>query len=76
VPDRKWGEVGCAVVVPAPSAEVTLEDIAQKLDGRLARYKIPRSMVQLQSLPRNALGKVDKKQLRRTVGGDRPPSAR
>ncbi len=64
----RWGEVGRAVVVPADGTSVTVEDLAAQLDGRLARYKIPRSLVLVDALPRNALGKLDKKALRATYG--------
>ena len=65
---QQWGEVGRAVVVPAAGVAMTVEDLAAHLDGRLARYKIPRSLVLVDALPRNALGKLDKKVLRATHG--------
>ena len=68
VADAKWGEVGRAVVVAANGATLTLDDVASKLDGRLARYKIPKSLVLVDALPRNVLGKLDKKQLRAEFG--------
>ena len=54
---------------------ITLDDVAAKLDGRLARYKIPKSVVVVDALPRNVLGKLDKKQLRSPVRR-RPPCPR
>lgn len=68
VADTKWGEVGRAVVVVADGATITMDDVAGKLDGRLARYKIPKSIVVVDALPRNMLGKLDKKQLRTQYG--------
>lgn len=64
VPDDRWGEVGKAVVVAAAGAHVTLESVTAHLNGRFARYKMPKSVSLAASLPRNALGKVDKKALR------------
>ena len=69
VPDARWGEVGMAIVVPNDGAEVSLDDVSTKLDGRLARYKIPKSLRSVDALPRNVLGKVDKKALRAQYGG-------
>jgi fatty-acyl-CoA synthase len=68
VPDDKWGEVGRAVVVLRPGTEVAEEEILGFLDGRLARYKIPKSVRFTGSLPRTATGKILKKSLRETHG--------
>ena len=64
VPDEKWGEVGLAVVIPVDGHAVTHEQIAAHLDGRIARYKIPKSTVLVEELPRTASGKVRKNELR------------
>jgi fatty-acyl-CoA synthase len=68
VADERWGEVGRAVVVPADGATVTHELIAAHLDGRLARYKLPKSTVVVDDLPRTASGKIRKQQLRERFG--------
>jgi acyl-CoA synthetase (AMP-forming)/AMP-acid ligase II len=66
VPDRRMGEVGLAVVVPAAGA--VPEGFEESLIGwtreRLANYKVPRSVVTVESLPLNASGKVLKRDLR------------
>lgn len=65
VPDPKWGEVGRAVAVLRPGATVTAAELLAHLDGRLARYKIPRTLVlRGTALPRNAAGKLLKEALR------------
>lgn len=64
VPDARWGEVGRAVIVPREGAELSADDIVNSLSGRLASYKIPKSVVFTDTLPRNATGKVTKAQLR------------
>jgi fatty-acyl-CoA synthase len=64
VPDERWGEVGRAIVVVRPGAAVEPADLLAFLDGRIARYKIPKSVVFADSLPRTASGKVVKRQLR------------
>jgi fatty-acyl-CoA synthase len=70
VPDDTWGEVGRAVVVPAADRSVTHDLIARHLDGRVARYKIPRSTVIVASLPRTATGKISKREIRDLYGRD------
>jgi len=64
VPHTKWGEVGLAVVVAAPGAEVTLDGLRAACSGRIARYKQPQHLDLVEALPRNATGKVAKAELR------------
>ncbi|BBX27044.1 class I adenylate-forming enzyme family protein [Mycolicibacterium alvei] len=64
VPDDRWGEAVCAVIVPWAGATLTLEALQDGVRQRLARYKVPRRMVLVAQLPVLASGKVDKKQLR------------
>lgn len=64
VPDPRWGEVGCACVVPRrPGFDA--EALRAHCDGRLARYKHPRHLRVYRELPRSALGKVLREQLLR-----------
>jgi fatty-acyl-CoA synthase len=64
-PDREWGEVPCAVVVPKTDKGVTLESLRAFCEGRIARYKQPRRLLlRSDPLPRNASGKVLKHELR------------
>jgi fatty-acyl-CoA synthase len=58
VTDDRWGEVGQAVVVLRPGHDVSAGDLLEHLDGRLARYKIPRSVTFVTELPHNASGKL------------------
>jgi fatty-acyl-CoA synthase len=62
--DEKWGEVGKAIVVPRAGKAVTVESLRQHCEQRLARYKIPRSLVIVDELPRTNTGKVNKLMLR------------
>jgi fatty-acyl-CoA synthase len=64
VPDEKWGEVGKAVVVLRPEAAATEADLLDHCRGRLARYKVPRSVVFVDALPLSAAGKILKRELR------------
>lgn len=66
--DEKWGEVPIAVVTPVEGAELTAEDVLAHLDGRLARYKVPKQIVLADDLPRTASGKIRKADLRKRYG--------
>jgi fatty-acyl-CoA synthase len=68
VPDTRWGEVGRAVVVLHPGAQATEADLLSFLDGKIARYKIPKSVRFTGELPRTGTGKILKKRLRETHG--------
>ena len=69
VPDEKWGEVPRAVVTLREGAELTDDDVRAHLDGRLARYKIPKSVVFVEEMPRTASGKIRKAELRKQYAG-------
>ncbi|MGE5145228.1 MAG: AMP-binding protein, partial [Candidatus Eiseniibacteriota bacterium] len=64
VPDERWGEVGCAYVIPRPGRAV--DDAALRVYCRehLAGYKVPKSFVVVDDLPRTPAGKVRKHVLR------------
>jgi fatty-acyl-CoA synthase len=68
VPDERWGECGCAVVVPKPGKSVDLDLLTARCMGRLAAYKHPARLVIMDVLPRNATGKVLKHEIRKRVG--------
>jgi fatty-acyl-CoA synthase len=68
VPDERWGEVGRAVVVARPGHALDERAVLDHLDGKLARYKVPRSVVFVDRLPRSGAGKVLKKELRAAYG--------
>ena len=68
VADQQWGEVGRAIVVARET--VSQEEIQTFLNGRIARYKIPKSVVFTDTLPRTASGKLLKSALRKDFGGD------
>ncbi|UZX05057.1 o-succinylbenzoate--CoA ligase [Arthrobacter sp. CDRTa11] len=74
VPDEKWGEVPRAVVLLREGMQLTEEELRAHLEGRLARYKIPKSVVFVDEMPRTASGKIRKAELRRTSGAQ--PSGR
>ena len=61
IPHETWGEVGRAFVVVAHGYDP--EDAHAFLAERLARYKLPRSIIVVDALPLTAIGKLDKKLL-------------
>ncbi|BBY06560.1 fatty-acid--CoA ligase FadD5 [Mycobacterium noviomagense] len=72
--DEKWGEVPIAVAAVGPETELSLADLDEFLNDRLARYKHPKGLEIVDALPRNPAGKVLKTELRRRYGG--APEAR
>jgi acyl-CoA synthetase (AMP-forming)/AMP-acid ligase II len=67
---RTGDEDVCVVAVPKPDHSVTLADIKGFLKEKdVAAYKVPRKLVVFESLPRNALGKVVKREIRGRVRG-------
>jgi fatty-acyl-CoA synthase len=64
IKDEKWGEVGLAVVSLKPKEQLNAEDIMAFLKERLAKYKVPKQVIFVDQLPRNAAGKVLKNKLR------------
>ena len=67
VPDTEWGEEVRAVVV-GKSDDLTEEEIISYCRDRLAGFKRPRSVVFVDELPRNTMGKVMKRNLREEFG--------
>ena len=64
VPHPDFGEVGVAVVIPKPGQTVEPQRIMARLKDSLANFKIPKRCFVASELPRNAMGKVQKKVLR------------
>jgi fatty-acyl-CoA synthase len=74
-PHQKWGEVPIAVAAVAQNG-LSLEDLEEFLNERLARYKHPKGLEIVDALPRNPAGKVLKTELRARYGApDAPQSA-
>jgi fatty-acyl-CoA synthase len=63
VPDPRWGEVGRAFVVARTGAAVREEAVIDHARARLARYKVPRSVIVLPQIPRLGSGKPDRRAL-------------
>jgi fatty-acyl-CoA synthase len=73
--DERWGEVPVAVLVrtrDVAGQRLTREALLQHLQSRIARFKLPRRVVFMDSLPKSALGKVQKPALRALLHGTNP----
>src|ERR1700730_18187273 len=69
VPHADFGEGVTAVVVRDKNAAVDESTVLKALDGRLAKFKMPKRVIVVEELPRNAMGKVQKNILRDTYSG-------
>ena len=67
--DPKWGEAACACIVRKPGNNIEETEILNLFNNRLAKFKHPKRVVFLDSLPKNAMGKVQKFELKRLVTG-------
>ena len=63
-----FGEGVTAVVVKSGEAALTEKDVLGRLETRLAKFKLPKQVIFVDDLPRNAMGKVQKNILRDTYG--------
>ncbi|MEJ2068544.1 MAG: AMP-binding protein, partial [Deltaproteobacteria bacterium] len=67
MPDPKRGEVVCAFVVLDEKKEITEEEIVDRLFGKIANFKIPKKFFFVEELPKNASGKILKKELKKML---------
>jgi len=65
VPDPDWGERVCAAVEVQRNTTLSPVELQEWAKARLAPYKVPKSVLALAALPRNAMGKVVKPEVRR-----------
>jgi acyl-CoA synthetase (AMP-forming)/AMP-acid ligase II len=75
--DPRWGERVVAAVVPGAGARLTVDDLLAHCRRHLADYKVPREIAIVGALPRNALGKVLRREVAAPMAGGvvrpRPP---
>ncbi|MFG1374104.1 acyl-CoA synthetase [Xanthobacter oligotrophicus] len=80
VPDPMWGEVGVAVCVLREGASLAEDELIAFLDGKVARYKMPRRIHFWDALPKSAYGKITKKMVREALAErgllEPPPATR
>jgi len=68
VEDEKWGEIGRAIAVISAESDISEASIIKHCLEQLAKYKVPRSVVFTDALPRNVTGKILKTELREQYG--------
>ena len=71
VPDAVWGEIGVAVAVLRPEGSLDEAGLLTWLEGRVARYKLPRRAFFLPELPKSGYGKVTKNTIRQELVSQR-----
>ncbi len=64
VPDERWGEAVKALIIPQPGSQISARDISDYAHQHMARFKCPKSIDFVESIPRTASGKILKKVLR------------
>ncbi|WP_405136432.1 class I adenylate-forming enzyme family protein [Nocardia sp. NBC_01388] len=64
VPDEKWGEIVVAYVQPRPGSRIDPTELKATCARQLTPYKRPTSIVVVDAIPKNAVGKIDKVSLR------------
>lgn len=69
VPHPDFGEVGVAIVIPRPGAQLEPDALIATLKSQLANFKIPKRCFVVPELPRNTMGKVQKNLLREAHKG-------
>ena len=74
VPDERFGEALFAVIVLAAGQTLSAEEIISHCRSEIGGYKIPRKMAFVDALPRSAMGKVLKQDLRRTYAAKQKES--
>jgi acyl-CoA synthetase (AMP-forming)/AMP-acid ligase II len=64
IPDDEFGERVCAIIQPHSGVALESDDVRVFLEGRLAKYKLPRHIEFRTELPREDSGKIFKRKLR------------
>ena len=73
LPDSDFGEAVTAIVVAEPGGTLDPAEIRRQAREVLAPFKVPKSVHVMESLPRNALGKVEKARLREMLAAQSAP---
>ena len=63
-PHEKWGEAVKAIVVLKPDEKLTEEELIEWCRDQMGRFKVPKTIVFSDAIPRNPTGKILKKELR------------
>ena len=69
IPDERYGEALFAVIVLQPGAALSNDEVIEHCRSRIGGYKIPRKMAFVDALPKSAMGKILKTELRKQYAG-------
>ncbi|RLE23602.1 MAG: fatty acid--CoA ligase [Actinobacteria bacterium] len=69
----KWGEAPLACVVKAPGEELTEEEVISFLEGKIAKWQLPKGVIWIDEVPKTSVGKFSKKTLREDFSGTLMP---
>ena len=69
VPDKKWGEAIKAVCVLKPGETLDLQELAEFVASKIARYKKPQYVDFVDALPKNEDNEIDRDQIKKDHGG-------
>jgi long-chain acyl-CoA synthetase len=67
IPDKRMGEEVCACIVKRDGVDVTADELIRHCQSHLAKYKTPRYVEFVDSLPKTRIGKIQKKEVRRVM---------
>jgi malonyl-CoA/methylmalonyl-CoA synthetase len=65
IPDEKWGEKIVAAILPKPNADLTSEKIQAHCTQHLHKWKIPKTMIFVDKIPKNTMGKILKEEVKK-----------
>ena len=67
LPDDIFGEIICAILVTSGQIGIDLKYIEENCRDKMAKYKFPTQLKIVRQIPKNAMGKVNKKELKSTL---------
>lgn len=70
IDDSTYGEIVGCVVVLKDNTKITLKELKDVAGKKLAPYQLPKTLLVINEMPRNAMGKLDKKEIKRLFGKD------
>ncbi|CAK1543495.1 unnamed protein product [Leptosia nina] len=70
IDDDSYGEIVSAVIVLKENTKLSLRELKDEAGKKLAPYQLPKTMLIVEKMPRNVMGKLDKKEIRRLFGKD------
>jgi fatty-acyl-CoA synthase len=72
VSDERWGETGCAFIVTKPQSTLNSEEVIAFCKGKMAKYKMPKYVYVIESLPLNEAGKINRFELQEFHNHSKP----